>query len=360
MNSVEINLVNLLYEFKRNIKMIFAVGVIFAVLLAAWNVYSIKNAPAPNFGAESKIVVESNRADATELSGSKASKNTVVARDYSETMEAVVKCDEVLGASITECGIDGMDIATLRNNTYINTSNYGDVVTVVVTNADQKTALALCNAITNDSIVVFAKYGMSATVSQQAVEKGAVSIEVKEETAYPYRSINKISSVAVEQVSVAGLVKKAVLGFVLGVILMYAYCCLRYIVKGIIIYSGEIKDLGMKLLGKWKGEKADEVVAESALSEILIKNGVTKKVAVMKVGNNADISTIKSNWKAHGVDVLESGDILEKPLEKNVVKDADTTVMIVKSNTVKKTDLMKLVESVRSAADFSGVLFIDN
>lgn len=348
--ETEINLVYLLKEFKRNIKGIIIGAVICALLFAAWGYKSYKGTVL-NYGAESKIVAEYGSEVATAAENGK-----YVAKDYGETAQAVVSSDEVLNTAIAECD-NKMTLDELRGNVYVNTGSFGDVITVIVTNVNQDKALSLCNSITKNSIVALNSNGVTTKLTQMSKPLGSVTIEQKENANYPYRTVAKATPVAAP--SIMDVATKGILGLVLGLIIMYGIYCVLYIVRGKIIYAGEVEDMGMKLLGTMKenGENSDAI--DSVLSKISLRDNI-RNLVVLKYGNDANLSKLQKACESHNIKIKISEDIQKNPLERDITKEADTIIFAISKGSIKKTDLWKELQLIDADDEFAGVLFVES
>ena len=348
--ETEINLVYLLKEFKRNIKGIIIGGLICALLFAAWG-YKNYRSTVLNYGAESKIVAEYSSEVATATENGK-----YVAKDHGETAQAIVSSDDVLNAAITECD-NKMTLDELRGNVYVNTGSFGDVISIIVTNINQDKAVSLCNSITKNSIVALNTSGVIAKLTQSTKPLGTISIEQKTNAEYPYQTV--VKALPIVAPSIIDIAKKGILGFVLGLIIIYGVYCVIYIVRGKIIYAGEVEDMGMKLIGtmKEKGENSEAI--NSVLSKISLRENI-ENLVVLKYGNDADLSKLQEVCESHNIKTKISENIQKNPFERDITKEADTIIFAIRKGSIKKTDLWKELQLIDADDKFAGVLFVES
>ena len=343
-NEYEINLLHLLCELRRNWKPISVISILFAIIFLVYS--SVFYVPSSADYCAEAVIRISNISEDEELSEDQQG-----TKDYSGLNESMIKSDAVLQAAISESGVQDVTVAELRDSIYTQFEYYGGVAVIDVVRTDSDEAISLCAAIVDCAEAEYASLGDVVEIEQTAFELGAVTvtetttngtttytIESAEEPSYDFRT---------------SVVKKGLIGLLVGFVLAYGYVCALFIFRGKIIYSGQLEPAGIPVLSVISKNTEPHIAYETALSNILAIKPDATKLAVIKYGTDYNTDALCDSWTRYGIDTNISNDVLAHPMDTNIALDADVSVLLIQSNTITAADLStNLVSCI-------GAIFVD-
>ena len=351
-----VNIKHLLREAMRNCVIIIVVGVLLAALMAAKYIKDVRlQAQSVQYGSMSTIEAYDVERTAED---SFAVKNSVL----KGSVGYMVRSDEVLSAVAGKLN-SSQDEEMLRSMIYYQSDVTGVITKVYVVSSDQSEAQTICSLVSEETVNYVKSCGFSADILQAATEIGPVSVAYRDDANNPEHKYTMVSTTDVPAVAMSSLIKKVIVGFVVGAFLAYAVICLLYLLRGRLIYSEEVSEMGIPLLCEVRKKQRSRDFIDSACNIALglDPEGCSgHKVALVQYGNDLDLGELEEACKNNNVDIKTVSDIIKDPQKKMLMKDTSDVVFVVRRNTVKTDTLQREAELIRNIGKrFLGVVFVD-
>ncbi len=278
-------------------------------------------------------------------------------RESYEISKALALSDEVLGkvAKDKDVAAQGLDVPTIRSYLYSQAYNYGELVHVIVLTPSQELSDLICSRIEKYSVETLKSKVIDASVLQGTTPFGPGVVTIPTDT--NSENIVKLAPTDVPSFSAVGVLKHFIVGFCGLAVAVYFVICLLYIIRNKIVYAEEIEDEDIPVIGI-ANKKNGQLISDEALSNILLRDKSTKKVAVLQLGSDDDPARFTGSWAAHGVTADLLGNVDTNPMVRTKVADSDAAVLLIKSNTVTMEQLKREIRRIRDAnVALAGVIF---
>lgn len=276
-------------------------------------------------------------------------------RESYEISKALALSDEVLGkvAKDKDVAAQGLDVPTIRSYLYSQAYNYGELVHVIVLTPSQDLSDLICSRIEKYSVETLKGKVIDASVLQGTTPFGPGVVTIPPDT----ENIVNLTPAGVPSFSPAGAVKYFLVGFCGLAVAAYFVICLLYILRGKVVYAEEIEDEDIPVIGIADRKNAD-IISDEVLSNIMIRDKNTKKVALLQLGNSEDPSKFTGTWAQHGVAADLLGNVDTDPMARTRVTDSDTAALLIRSNTVTMEQLRREIRRIKDAGvSLAGVIF---
>lgn len=277
----DIKLICLLHELKRNWKIILIIGIIGGLLFASRYVQNSKQ-QLNSLKYASTCVIQVLEPEDVKSEDGAVSINEQV--DLKDNNIAMIVCDEVLNAVLE--GSDNCpytSIKELRSNIFCVGSSYGKIVNVIVLTEKQELSDEICTLIQKKAVDYLNENGKVAELLQSTSDYGPANVIRSRRTDYPEVVNTLLEPAAVPSVSITAIIKSAIKGFILFGFSAYVLICLIYIIKGILMYSEEIEDFGVNLIGTVKNNTIEKDV--KSIKSLLSLSG-NENVRILICGNS--------------------------------------------------------------------------
>lgn len=290
--------------------------------------------------------------------------NSVIVKNATlkEAVTYMISSDEVINRVIGQLNED-LSPDQVRGMLRFQNDVTGLITKVHVVSPDQEMSQKICSLISVYAVEYLEASGYSAKLLQSAVEMGPVSVSFKDDSNNPEHKYTIVDKVGMPAVSLVSMVKKAIVGFVVGAFLVYALVCLLYLLRGRLVYPEEITENGMKLMAeiRRKHREHDCIDAASNLAlELSSQDDENKEITVVRYGSDIDLEDLEKAFTQTGIKTNTIKDVYHYPLEKMLLSDAGNVLFAVKSNTVKAESLKRELEITADLGKkVFGTLFFD-
>ena len=351
-----VNIKHLFQEAIRNWLIIALAGILIAGLMVSRYVSGVKSQVANvQYGSVSIVEVDDD-----EL----APDNYVIVKNATlkEAVTYMISSDEVINKVIGQLGED-LSTDQVRGMLRFQNDATGLITKVYVISGDQELAQKICSLISVNAVEYLEASGYSAKLLQSAVEMGPVSVSLKDDSNNPEHKYTVIDKTGMPAVSLISMVKKAIVGFIVGAFLVYALVCTLYLFRGRLVYPEEVTENGMKLIAEIRRKQPEHDCIDAASNlalELSSDENAKKEVTLVRYGSDIDLECLEKALRQTGIEANTVKDICSDPLEKMLLSKAENILFAVKSNTVKADALKReLGLSKDLGKKVFGIVFFD-
>lgn len=431
----KISVKHLVHEILKHWKMGAIIGIIFALLLGGKTWMDGKQQVEMTYASYGKLAIEKNVDNIVDVKGltdiidDKEFESEVIERvdktitDVLETQNnsdkhmSLLTSDVVLHSIEEDAAVKqaGVSIVDIRDMIYLTTLDNGRIIEINVVGSDEETVQLICTKLMQYGSEYFQNNDYTIERVQDATKTGTVTLELRENASDPRNKFAIITPVeTVSAISLSSLIKKAVFGFVGGLVIWCIIICAWFILRNRVVYADQIEEeVGLKLMGSssheniyskiysalFLGKSRLNTIAFASICQIKACDDFTegfigmlsnagKKVLLVEyvkehnemnelaveerggyayaaindailIRNNGDKAIIEAVRNGYDLVLIKCGDINANPMAKLASFYADETVLMIEPNTVKVRDLVSAKESFAEADEkIAGVVWI--
>ena len=275
----------------------------------------------------------------------------IAERDFSEDIDAILLSDAVVKEIEQDEDVASynLDSESIRNAFYICYDNYGSNVFINVVTNNQRQSYVLCSKLVEHGSNVLISEGYGIQVMQNAVNKGASTIETKELNSGKIHYTLSPTNHTETSWNVSALLKKAVIIYIIVICLLAGLVCFRFLFKEPIISANQIKeDVNIPILGTVRDGNQYDLM--KICGNLLFKNINVRTIACISTYGNTN--NFYENLKLALADKIDTLNIIVfnpnqfdfKLLNlKNIPKSDDSAINVIRCDDAIDDSFVKLL-----------------
>ena len=299
-----------------------------------------------------------------QISSKNDSSNEVISTvetDLGEMLNRIVKSDDLLMLVSNEVTvIPDCSSKDIRNYIFSQQFSKGRLIEIYVLSGKQELSDEICIGIEKYLGGYLDPYGFKASPVERTTRFGPASISQVQITNSTEKTTTLIPS-GIPTFGVATAIKMLLVGFVFGALIAYILVCILYLLKDSAVYEGELEDNSIPIVSVInKGMDCNKAL-RSSLAGIILTNTNAENITILGCGTNIPEDFMSAAREIDGgqdINLVVCRDIQAEPEELLKIKDADVVSLYVKSDTVKISDMNRVIDKVKeSGKSFAGVIF---